>query len=128
MNVRIIRNAIASVALILVGAAFAQAEPSNVQIKFKFIAGTKILEPGSYAVDVAANGGVVLTAEKGGTVELGQIKSLGRKKVSKLELVFEEVGSQMYLSEVWVPEKDGIKVGNVDASDRRVTVSPKTAK
>ena len=94
MSIRIIRTAIAIVALVIVGAAFAQAEPSNVQITFKFIAGAEILGAGSYTVDVAANGGVVLTPEKGGTVELGQIKSLGRKKVSKLELVFEEVGSQ----------------------------------
>jgi hypothetical protein len=126
VNRRIIRTSLAIIALILVGAAWAQAEPSTVQIKFKFIAGSKILDPGTYSVDVAAGDKVVLTPEKGGAaLELAQVKNLGRKKVSKLELVFEELGSQMYLSEVWVPEKDGIKVANVDASDRRQTVSPK---
>jgi hypothetical protein len=128
MNVRIIRTSLAIIALILVGAAWAQAEPSNVQIKFKFIAGSKMLDAGNYAVDLAGDK-VVLTPEGGGAaLELAPVKNLGRKKVSKLELVFEEVGSTMYLSEVWVPEKDGVKVSNVDASERRQTVSPKAKK
>jgi hypothetical protein len=124
MNGRIIRTSVAIIAVFLIAAVSARAEPSSVQIKFKFIAGSKILDAGNYTVD-AEGDKVVLTPEKGGAVELAQVKSLGKKKLSKLELVFDEVGSQMYLSEVWVPEKDGIKVANVDGSERRQTVSPK---
>ena len=56
------------------------------------------------------------------------MKPLGRRKVSKAELVFDEAGSMMYLSEVWVPETDGVKVGGSDGADRRVTVSSKAKK
>lgn len=128
MSARIIRTSIVVAAFILVGAAFAQAEPVNVKINFKFIAGTKTFEPGTYAVDVASDGKVVLTADKGTAVELAQVKALGHKKNDRLELAFDEMGSVMYLSEVWMPEKDGIRVATVDGSERRVTVNgPKNA-
>jgi hypothetical protein len=128
MNARLIRTSIALIAFAFFAAAFAQAEPSSVEIKFKFIVGGKIMDAGNYAVDVADGGKVVLKAEKGGTVELSSVKDLGRRKVSKAELVFDEAGSMMYLSEVWVPEKDGIKVGGADGAERRVTVSSKVKK
>jgi len=124
MNVRIIRTTVALVALILVGAAWAQAEPTSVQIKFKFIVAGKILEAGNYTVDAAASGKVVLTPESGTAIELPQLKSYGRK-VAKLELVFDEVGGTMYLTEAWLPGKDGVKVGNADGSVARRTVTAK---
>ena len=128
MNARFARLVVAAFAIILVGSAFVHAETNTsnaVNIKFKFIAGSKMLDPGNYTVDVAANGSVTLTPEKGSAVELPQVKDLGNKKVNKLEVVFEEMGSMMYLSEVWVPAKPGTKVGSVDAGERRQVVSPK---
>ncbi len=95
MNVRFVRTGVAVIALILAVTSLALAEPNksnSVNIKFKFIVGGKLMEPGTYAVDVAENGNVTLTPEKGSPVELAQVKNLGKKKVSKLELVFEEAG------------------------------------
>jgi hypothetical protein len=129
MSVRIVRTGVFILALILVGASFVQAAPSSsVQVKFKFIVAGKMLEPGTYGVEVADGGKVVLTSDKGGTVELSQIRDLGHKKVSRTELVFEEMGSLMYLSEVWTPDKAGVKVGGADGAERRVTVAAKTDK
>jgi hypothetical protein len=129
MSARIVRTGVFVLALILVGASFGQAAPAaSVQVKFKFIVAGKMLEPGTYGVEVADGGKVVLTSEKGGTVELAQVRNLGHKKVTKTALVFEEMGSLMYLSEVWTPEKDGVKVGGADGAERRVTVAAKTEK
>lgn len=125
MNVRLIRTTIVVLALVLAGAAAAQAQTPSVQVKFKFIVAGKTFDPGTFTVDQASSGKVVLTPEKGGAVELPVLKSFDRK-VSKLELVFDEVGSVMYLSEVWLPGKPGAKVGNVDGSVSRRTVSAKT--
>ena len=128
MSARLIRTSIALLAFVFVMAAFAQAEPSSVEIKFKFIVGGKILEPGSYAVDVADGGKVILTPAKGNALELPSVKGLGQRNVSKTELVFDEAGSMMYLSEVWVPAKSGVMVGGADGAERRVTVSAKVKK
>jgi hypothetical protein len=129
MSVRTVRTGVFILALILVGASFGQAAPAtSVQVKFKFIVAGKMLEPGTYGVEVGDGGKVVLTSEKGAAVELAQVRDLGHKKVSKTELVFEEMGSLMYLSEVWTPDKDGVKVGGADGAERRVTVSAKTGK
>jgi hypothetical protein len=128
MSVRIIRTLVVVLAFVFVAASFAQAEPASVQIKFKFVVAGKMLEPGTYTVDVADGGKVTLTPDKGGAVELTEVKILGHKKLSKAELAFEEMGSMMYLSEVWMPEKAGVKVGGAEGAERRVTVSAKSSK
>jgi len=37
--------------------------------------------------------------------------------------VFDEVSSVMYLTEVWLPGKPGLKVGKTEAAEARRTVS-----
>jgi hypothetical protein len=128
VNVRVIRASIVLVTLILVGAGWAQAESSKVQIKFKFVAAGKMLEAGNYTVEVADGGKVILTPEKGAAVELSEVKKLGHRKVSKAELIFDEAGLTRYLSEVWVPGSDGVKVGGSDSAEERVSVTGKDTK
>jgi hypothetical protein len=130
MKSRVIRIGIVIAALILVGGAQAQAQTPSLQVGFSFIAAGKMLSAGNYTVDIASNGNVVLTPEKGGAaVEMPQLKTMGNKKVERVELVFETSGFVKYLTEVWLPGKPGCSVGRVDDVQDRQTVSgPKPKK
>ncbi len=120
--VRTVRTLIVAVALILAVGALASAESATVKVGFNFLVAGKTLSAGTYAVDVAANGNIVFTPEKGEAVEVPQLKALGTRKVNRVELGFDLVGSAHYLSEVWVPGKGGFKVQAVPYSEERETV------
>ena len=128
MTGRVVRGCVIAIALVLAGAAWAQAP--SVNINFKFIAAGKVLDAGNYSVDVASGGNVVLTPEKGGTaVEVPQIRTLSQRNVQRPELIFDRVGSAMFLSEVWVPGKGGFLVGRrSDAQEREKVTGPKVDK
>jgi hypothetical protein len=130
MKSHIVHNCVVIAALILAGGAWAQAQAPSVQIGFKFVAAGKTFDAGSYSVDIASTGNVVLTPENGGAaVEIPQLKTLSHRNVQKLELRFDRVGSAMFLSEVWLPGKGGCLVGKVDNPEERVSVSgPKITK
>lgn len=119
MNVRFVRLFVVVAALILVGAVSAQAQGSSVDINFKFQASGKLFEAGTYAVDFGSNGNVMLTPAKGAAVEIPRTKTLGGRNVRKVELVFDRVGSLLFLSEVWVPGRGGCEVSRADTEDRK---------
>jgi hypothetical protein len=111
MNVRLVRFIFVAAALILLGVVSAQAQTPTVNIKFKFQANGRLLEAGTYSVDFGANGNVMLTPAKGGAVvEVAKQKALGGRNVKKVELVFDRVGSLLFLSEVWLPGPGGPEV------------------
>jgi hypothetical protein len=114
------------VALIFAGNASAQTPAQSVRVGFSFFLAGKALQPGTYAVDIAANGNVVLTPDKGGAaIEVPQIKSLSHRNVGQPELVFDRVGSLMFLTEVWLPGKGGCQVAAVDSQERETVTGPK---
>jgi hypothetical protein len=122
--VRMVRSFIVTVALVLVASAMALAETPTVKVGFNFLAAGKTLSAGTYSVDVAANGNIVLTPEKGGAaVEIPQLKVLSTRKVDRVEMGFNLVGSAKYLTEVWVPGKGGFKVDTVPYTEDRETVT-----
>jgi len=117
MNVRLF---VVVAAIILVGAVSAQAQAPTVDIKFQFEAAGKLWEPGTYSVDFAPNGNAVLTPAKGGApIEIPRMKLLNGRTVRKVELVFERVGTVLFLSEVWLPGRPGCEVGRTGAADRQ---------
>jgi hypothetical protein len=122
MNARLVRLArlVAIVAVVvLVGAVSAQAQAPTVDIKFKFQANGKLFDAGTYAVDFGSNGNVMLTPAKGGAaVEVPRTKTLGGRNVRKVELVFDRVGSLLFLSEVWIPGRGGCEVSRANTEDR----------
>jgi hypothetical protein len=124
MNARFVRFFVIAAALILVGGVFAQAQQASaVNIKFKFQANGRLFDAGSYTVDFGSNGNVVLTPAKGGAaIEIARTKTLGGRNIRKVELVFDRVGSLMFLSEVWIPGRGGCEVSRADTEDRE-TVS-----
>jgi len=109
-------------ALIFAGNAWAQAP--TIHVGFDFAAVGKLWDAGNYTVDIASNGNVVLTAEKGGAVvEMKRLKVISQGKVKKAELVFDRVGETMFLTEVWLPGKGACKVAVVGQSEERKVVS-----
>lgn len=127
MNGRIIRTGVFIVALILAGGVWAQAQAQTVDVKFRFVAAGKTMEPGSYSIDFGPNGNVVMTPEKGGAaVDIPRIGTLKGRTVRRVELVFDVVGSMRFLSEVWLPEKGGAVVGKqADAAEQQTVSGPK---
>jgi hypothetical protein len=123
MNGRSIRRGAIIIVLILAAGVWAQARASIVDIRFSFVAAGKKFEPGTYSVDIASNGNVVLTPDKGGAaVEIPRIKKLGNRNVKKAELVFDVVGSARFLAQVWLPGKDGCLVGRQNEAQAQQTV------
>ena len=124
MKARLVRNLIVAVALVLAASALASAQTSTVKIGHNFLVGDKTYAAGTYTIDVAANGNVVFTSEKGGApIEFPPVKVLTNRKVKKVELAFDVVGSVKYLSQVWVPGKGGFQVAWVPYSEERTFVT-----
>ena len=121
---RSVRTVIATTAVVLALGALASAQASTVKIGFNFLAGSKTLAAGTYSVDVAANGNIVLTPEAGGAaIGIPQLKALSKRNVTRVEMMFDVVGSAHYLSEVWVPGKGRFQVATVPSSEERETVT-----
>jgi hypothetical protein len=118
MKARITGFVVVIAALILVGGVWAQAQAPTVNIKFKFQANGKIFDAGAYSVDFGQNGNVLLTPAKGTAVEIPRTKTLGGRNIRKVELVFDHVGSLLFLSEVWLPGRGGCEVSRADTEDR----------
>ena len=119
MNVRFVRFVVVVAAIILVGAVSAQAQAPSVDIKFKFQANGKIFDAGTYSVDFGSSGNVTLTPAQGAAIEIPRTKTLGGRNVRKVELVFDRVGSLLFLSEVWLPGRGGCEVSRADTDDRQ---------
>jgi hypothetical protein len=81
--------------------------PIEIMIDFPFEAGQQKLTPGKYAFSMPAQN-VVSVSGPGGRATMTVITLLGRHDDdTTLELVFDKVGEEYLLSEVWFPGKDG---------------------
>jgi hypothetical protein len=104
--------------LVIVGgsAAYAQ-DVATVNVPFKFNVGKSILNPGKYEVTVAADQRTItLTPEHGNATVTPAITRLAQQMVmSDAKLVFDKVGEQYALSEVWLPTEDGYLVHDTKA-------------
>jgi len=117
---------LAGIALVLVtvfpGSASAQSPLTKIGFGF-YVAG-RGLDSGKYAIEVTPAGKVAIRAEKGSAVvEVAPLKSLGRdESVKSPKLVFDLVGSQRFLAQVWLPGQDGLQVGSVSGDHEQVVV------
>jgi hypothetical protein len=130
MKRRVIRSGIVIAALLLAGSAWAQVQAPSVDVGFPFVAAGKTLKAGSYAVDIAPNGSVVLAPEQGGPAfEVADARKLHDRTIKRPELVFDVVGSARFLSEVRVPGKGAYLVGRRgDAQEQETVSGPKVTK
>ena len=130
MNRRRFRALVVAAVLMLAGSAWAQAQAPGVNIDYKFIAAGKTLNAGTYTVDVAPNGNVVLTAAEGGaSVEIADTRKLNDRNFDRPELMFDVVGSARFLAQVKLPGKGHFVVGRQEGAQEQETVKgPKTDK
>lgn len=130
MNRRVGRSLVFAVGVLLAACTLALAQSPSLEIEFPFLAADKTLKAGSYSVDIAENGSVVLTPAAGGTaVEVSPARKLSDRKIDRPELVFDVVGSARFLSEVKVPGKGIYRVGlRSDAQEQQTVKGPKVGK
>jgi len=130
MNRRLAGISVAVVAVMFLGSAWAFAQAPLTKIGFGFFAGGREFTSGKYSIDVTPVGKVAIRAEKGKqAVEITPLKSLGRKDGLKApKLVFEVVGADRFLAEVWLPGQEGYLVGSVSGEHTEEVVEGPTLK
>ena len=129
MKGRFFRCSVIVVALILAGGAWAGAQASTVSIGFKFVVAGKTMEAGTYKVELAQNGNVVLTPENGTALEIPNTRKLNARSGRKAELVFDVIGSARFLAEVRLPGQGSFRVGlQGDAVEQQTVKGPEIAK
>lgn len=114
------------VAIVGVGAASAQTPVA--EIPFKFFAGSKAMPAGTYEIQASQAGPIRMTGVGiNEMVTLPVITYLGRHDAdAEIELIFDKIDGQMYLSEVWFPGKDGLLLlGTKERHDHQVLRGPK---
>jgi hypothetical protein len=98
---------------------YAQSQnPQYVNIQFKFMAGHKELPPGRYTIfkdHESAPYVTIRSAADNSMVKLQVHTQLARQGEpgadnQKIRLVFDRVGETRYLSEIWLPGRDGLLV------------------
>ncbi len=95
----------------------ASIEPQVIQIPFPFVAGTgfKTFPAGTYDLTQPSPQVLVLRGPgpKGVVVEVQVMTRLANPSapITESKVVFDKVGDQYYISEVWVPGADGFLVG-----------------
>lgn len=112
MRRRVLLAAVAVALLLIVGGnAYAQ-DVASFNVPFKFNIGKTILNPGKYQVTVGADEATItVTPEKGKATIAPAITRLAQHQVMPdAKLVFDKVGEEYALSEVWLPTEDGYLV------------------
>lgn len=94
--------------------AYAQLPSQRLNVPFKFTAGSKVLPAGQYELIHEAGPAPwvqIRNAKDGSTIKLPIITRLARDtKSDTVKLVFDKVGDEHFLSEVWMPDQDGLLV------------------
>jgi hypothetical protein len=120
----------ALVLAVVAGGALAHAQPAAVvNIGFAFMAGGKSMPAGKYDIQVTS-GGPVLLRGPSSQVLMPVMTRLGRRDNDREpELVFDNVGGALHLSEVWFPGSDGyLLLGTKEQHDHTVLGGPKGKK
>lgn len=93
-------------ALVVMSCALAYALTATAEISFPFMAGKKAFPAGKYVVELP-DPSVISISGPGGRATMVVLTRLGRHdKDTDCEFVFDKVGDQFLLSEVWFPGGD----------------------
>ncbi len=109
-------------------AAQAQSLSQRVNVPFQFNAAGKTYPPALYFIqyEPAANQVEVLGRDKKLLARMPVITRLGLKQGAandgKVRLVFDQVGEQRFLSEVWFPGEDGLLVRSTTERHRHESI------
>ena len=109
MKKRVFVGTAALVVMFVLGGVTAYAQTASAEIGFPFVAGGKEMAAGKYIVEATPPLGPVRLTGAGGSVVLPVITLLGRHdRDTDPEFVFDKVDGKLLLSEVWMPDKDGL--------------------
>jgi hypothetical protein len=109
MKRRVSLTIAAFVVVSLLGGTMAFAQNFTADVAFPFIAAGKDMAAGKYTIETTAGGPVVLVSPGGLRTLMPVITTLARIAAEAgPRLVFDKVGTESRLSEVWMPGKDGL--------------------
>ncbi len=88
-------------------------EPQALRVTFPFQVGDKILPAGLYSIEQPKADLLVLRDAMGNVVEMPIIIRVAKLSppLTESKVIFDKFGSSYYISEVWVPDRDGFVVG-----------------
>ncbi len=121
--------AAAVIALVGLVSVYAQ-DVALMNMPFKFTVGKTVMQPGKYRVTVSVDESMVtMTPERGQAAMVAAITRLGQHaKMNDATLIFDRVGEDYTLSEVWLPGQDGYLVHDTKTPHKHhiVKAEPKT--
>ena len=120
---------LALVGIVGPSAAIAQ-DVTIVNLPFKFTVGNKVLNPGRYELRLSEDRSMItLTPEKGSAMMVPTITRLAiQQPITDGKVIFDRVGEEYYLSEVWLPEEDGFLVRDTKQPHKHHTVNAEKKK
>jgi hypothetical protein len=88
-------------------------EPQVLNVTFPFQVADKILQAGVYSIEQPSADRLVLRSAKGDVVEMPVIVRVARLSppLTESKVIFDRFGDSYYISEIWVPDRDGFVVG-----------------
>jgi hypothetical protein len=88
-------------------------EPQVLSVTFPFQVADKILQAGVYAIEQPSADLLVLRSAKGDVVQLPVILRVAKLSppLTESKVIFDKFGDSYYISEIWVPDRDGFVVG-----------------
>ena len=120
------RVVLAVLALLALSGILAYAQTANIEIAFPFKAGGKDFAAGKYSVDKPQPGAVAIRGAGGAAVLLSITRLARLDKDTAFKLVFDVVGDQSLLSEVWFAGEDGYLVLSTKEAHKHAVVGGPT--
>ncbi len=119
----------AVVALVGIVSVYAQ-DVAIMNMPFKFTVGKSVMQPGKYRVTVSPDESMIMvTPERGQAVMAAAITRLAQHvPLPDARLVFDRVGEEYTLSEIWLPGQDGYLVHDTKVPHKHhiIKAEPKT--
>jgi hypothetical protein len=88
-------------------------EPQTLTVTFPFQVGDKVLPAGTYTIEQPAADALVLRDAKGDMVRMDVIVRVAKLSppLTESKVIFDKFGESYYISEIWLPDRDGFVVG-----------------
>ena len=88
-------------------------EPQVLAVTFPFQVADKILPAGVYSIEQPSADVLVLRSAKGDVVQMPVILRVAKLSppLTESKVIFDKFGDSFYISEIWVPDRDGFVVG-----------------
>jgi hypothetical protein len=88
-------------------------EPQTLKVTFPFQVSDKVLPAGTYSIEQPSAEILVLRDAKGDVVQMPVIIRVAKLSppLTESKVIFDKFGDSYYISEIWVPDRDGFVVG-----------------